>query len=283
MAVSRPAVVVTALGIVQITGWGSTYYLLAVLAPMIVADTGWSLQTVVAGLAVGLLAGGVASPAIGRLIQHRGGRPVLSGSMVLLCLGLILIGSAPLAPIYLMGWCLLGFGMAAGLYDACFATLGRLYGKAARRLISTVTLWGGFSSTVCWPMTAYFGEAVGWRATCFVYAGINLLVCLPLVLVFVPRSGRAGPPPTTDRAMPPRTSSSRSTFLLLTIAFTVASLINSMLAVHLLTIVTLQGHDLATAVMAGAIIGPPKSALAFSRCSSADAITRPGSCSLRRF
>jgi len=35
---------------------------------------------------------------------------------------------APTVPIYLTAWLLLGAGMGAGLYDAAFSTLGRLYG-----------------------------------------------------------------------------------------------------------------------------------------------------------
>jgi len=38
---------VTALGIVQILAFGSTYYLLTVLAPAIVAETGWPLALVI--------------------------------------------------------------------------------------------------------------------------------------------------------------------------------------------------------------------------------------------
>ena len=47
----RPTpVVVTALGIDQILGWGSSFYFPAVLAEPIVADTGWSLGWVIGGL-----------------------------------------------------------------------------------------------------------------------------------------------------------------------------------------------------------------------------------------
>ena len=41
-----------------------------------------------------------------------------------------------------------GLGMSAGLYDAAFSTLGRIYGQDARQHITTLTLFGGFASTV---------------------------------------------------------------------------------------------------------------------------------------
>ena len=54
-----------------------------------------------------------------------------------------------------IAWLLLGVGMGAGLYDAAFAALGRIYGDAARRSITGITLIAGFASTVGWPLTAW--------------------------------------------------------------------------------------------------------------------------------
>ena len=48
-------VVISALGVVEILAWGSSFYLPAVLAGPIAADTGWPLAWVVGGLSVGLL------------------------------------------------------------------------------------------------------------------------------------------------------------------------------------------------------------------------------------
>ena len=57
IAISRTpgrAVIISALGVTQIFAWGTSYYLPAVLASPIVADTGWSLAWVVGGLSLGL-------------------------------------------------------------------------------------------------------------------------------------------------------------------------------------------------------------------------------------
>ena len=70
--------------------------------------------------------------------------------------------------------------MGAGLYDAAFASLGRLYGQSARQPITILTLFGGFASTVCWPLSAYLETSLGWRGTCLVYAGLHLAMALPL-------------------------------------------------------------------------------------------------------
>jgi MFS family permease len=184
-----PRVVIATLGITQILAWGSSFYLPAVLAQPIAADTGWSLGWVVGGLSVGLLAAGLVAPRIGRTIDIKGGRPVLVASSILLAAGLATLALAHSLPVYLMAWLVMGLGMGSGLYDAGFATLGRLYGKDARRAITTLTLWGGFARTVCWPLSAWLVEHFGWRGACAAYAAIHVLVSLPLHAFVVPGIG----------------------------------------------------------------------------------------------
>ena len=54
---------------------------------------------------------------------------------------------------YLAARVVLGAGLGASLYDPAFATLGRIFGAAARRPITLLTLAGGFASMVGWPAT----------------------------------------------------------------------------------------------------------------------------------
>jgi hypothetical protein len=103
---------------------------------------------------------------VGRAIQKQGGRPILAGGSVFLAVGLIGLAVAPNITSYLVAWTVLGIGMASGLYDAAFATLGRLYGAAARGTITALTLIAGFSSTICWPLSALLVKTLGWRKAC---------------------------------------------------------------------------------------------------------------------
>ena len=57
MVAARRWPVISALGIVQILAWGSSYYLMPVLALPIVTDTGWPLPWVVRHSRLGLLVG----------------------------------------------------------------------------------------------------------------------------------------------------------------------------------------------------------------------------------
>lgn len=102
---------------------------------------GWSITSTVAGLSWGLLVAGACSPMVGRQIDRHGGRPVLASS-VLISLGLLLMGMASNLGIYYLAWTFIGVAMAAGLYDAAFSTLGRLFGESARTSMTGLTLLG---------------------------------------------------------------------------------------------------------------------------------------------
>ena len=253
---------ISALGVGQIFAWGSSYYLSAVLAKPIADDTGWPLGWVIAGLSVGLFVSGLVSPWVGRLIDRRGGRPVLAFSAVLLSLGLVSLALATNLILYMGAWIVLGVAMGAGLYDAAFATLGRLYGQSARAAITSLTLWGGFASTTCWPLSAFLLEHGGWRAACFAYAGLHLVLTLPLYLFVVPRqahgSTRNEPAPAVSPSIAPRiVAPPRGLILILAATInTLGMAISTVISVHLLTILEARDLTLGAAVALGALVGP---------------------------
>ena len=253
--------VVSVLGIMQILAWGSSYYLLAVVAGPLSRDTGWTLPWIVGGLSLGLLVAAVVSPRVGRAIETHGGRPVLALSAVLLAAGLLMMGLATSLPVYLMAWIVIGAGMGAGLYDAAFSTLGRYYGDGARGTIATLTLFGGFASTVCWPISAWLVEAIGWRGACFAYAGVHLGLALPAYLLLLPRADRGLSGEAARRAGLPRQAAPflgppRSAFVLLAAVITISSAVTSLMSVYLLEILRARGLELAAAVALGALVGP---------------------------
>ena len=255
---TRRGVVVTVLGLLQILSWGSTFYLLAVLAKPITAETGWAYDRVMGGLALGLLVAGTVSPRVGRSIARYGGRVVLPCGVILLASGLALIGTAHDFAIYLAGWAIAGAGMGAGLYDSAFATLGSLYGKSARSAITAVTLFGGFASTVCWPFSAFLVEHFGWRATCLTYAGLHLCIGLPLYLTVIPTLRRDGTADPSDAVAPAAAllPNERSVFVVLAAVLTIAAAILSLIGSQLVTLLQGSGLALAQAVALGMIIGP---------------------------
>jgi hypothetical protein len=251
-------VVITALGIAQILAWGTSFYFPAVFAEPIVAETGWSLGYVVGGTSIGLLTAGLISPQVGRIIDVHGGRPVLLASSLFYAAGLALVGISPVLPIYLAGWVLIGMGMGSGLYDAVFAALSRMYGSEARGPITNLTLFGGFASTVCWPLSAFMIEQFGWRSACFIYAAIHLFVMLPLQAAVVGPVRTVEKPHITPKAAADasRINNEALIFALLALVLSIAAGIGSIVVVHLLIFLQARGVDFATAVSLGTIFGP---------------------------
>ncbi|WP_431267454.1 MFS transporter [Dankookia sp. P2] len=247
------------LGVAQTLAWSVTYYLPAVVAPVVVADLGADPTLVYGAFSLALLISGLAAPRVGRAIERRGGRPVLLASAALLALGLLLLGLLPGLWGWALGWIVLGLGMAMGLYEAAFATLGVLYGRAARRPITLVTLVAGFASTVGWPMSAALVPLLGWRGTCLAYSAMLLLVVLPLYLL-LPRA--AAPAETAPGAAPEPAEASlpadwvRRSFLLLAVFFTLRAIISATLSVHLIAVLGGLGLSVSAAVAAAALMGP---------------------------
>ncbi len=253
---------VTALGVSQIFAWGTSFYFPAVFAEPIVKDTLWPLSWVVGGTSIGLLVAGLIAPHVGRLIEHRGGRPVLGLSSCLFAAGLAGIGLAPNLPCYLAAWIVLGGGMGTGLYDAVFAAIGKALGNEARPTITNLTLFGGFASTVCWPLSSLMIETFGWRPACFVYAALHLVVSLPLQLSVMPQSTPSAKPaharPQTEQPAAAQDPPARPgmTIALLALVLTISSAIGSIIVVHLLIFLQARGADAAAAVAIGALFGP---------------------------
>ncbi len=249
---------VPVLGITQILSWGAIFYTPVLILPLIAAERGWSIAFVMAGLSVGLLTAGLVAPVVGRTIDQFGGHLTMSAGSLIAALGLVLIVHVQHPVAYLAVWVVLGAAMASNLYDPAFATLGRIFGSAARRPITSLTLIGGFASTVSWPVTHLLIEAVGWRGTYLVYAGLFALVAAPLHAFALPRERADAHTPEMAAGQAPAAvlPSAGLPFLLVASAFAIYAFVPSGLSAHLLAIFARSGIDAGTAVAIGALFGP---------------------------
>jgi MFS family permease len=249
---------VLVLGVTQIVTWGAIYYTPVLIVPLIAKERGWSIAFAMGGFSAGLLVTGLVSPYVGRTIDRVGGHVVMGIGSLVGAFGLILITVASHPLIYIAVWMVLGVAMAANLYDSAFATLGRIFGAAARRPITALTLAGGFASTVSWPVTHFLIEGVGWRDTYLIYAAILALIAAPLHAFVLPRQRAhlevsARPLDSKPAAVLPPNGPA---FLLVAAAFTAYAFVPSGLAAHLLAIFARSGIDADTVVWIGALFGP---------------------------
>lgn len=254
---------IVALGITQIVAWGTTLYALGVLGGPIAADTGWSRSLVFSGLTIGLLASSAFSTTIGKALDRHGGQLVMSMGSVLCAVALVIVAAAYHPAVYLFGWAVMGLGMRMSLYDAAFAALVQVTPSRGRRAISYLTLFGGFASSVFWPIGHVLTAEMGWRATLIVYAVINLVVCLPLHWWGLarreePATVPAGTAPTPAAGIPdqPLEGSARTLAMFLFAVVTSASaFVFGAMAVHLPAVLEASGLSAAAAVTLASIKG----------------------------
>ena len=186
-------VVIVALGITQIVGWGTIFYSFSVLLESAQQALGASRSTVVGAFSVALLTTGVCATWAGRIIDRHGGRWLMTGGSVAAGALLMAMGRVESVAAFYGVWALLGVAMSACLYEPAFAVITKAFGSGYRRAMTALTLIAGFASTVFWPLSQWLLALLGWRDTLLVLGAMNLLVSAPLHLFCLPRSvPRAG-------------------------------------------------------------------------------------------
>jgi predicted MFS family arabinose efflux permease len=248
---------VAALGIAQIVAWGTLYYAIAILGSSMADSFGWPPPAVFGAFSLSLVVSGAVAPSVGRRIDGGNGRSVLVGASVLAAAGLFAVARAEAAPLFYAGWLLVGAAMGAGLYDAVFAVLHTAIApRDYRRAVTVLTLYGGFASTVFWPLSHELLGRFGWRSTLDFYAALQLLICLPLYLCVPGRRHRSA---TADSAVdhgtlddPRRAGRVRW----LAAGFALAAFNVSVLSVHLVDLLHVEGLTRADAIAVGSLIGP---------------------------
>jgi MFS family permease len=249
---------VPVLGVTQILSWGTIFYTPVLIVPLIAQERGWTMSFAMGGFSVGLLVAGLTAPYVGRSIDRYGGHVVMTVGSLICALGLLLIVHAANRVAYLGVWMVLGLGMASNLYDSAFATLGRIFGVAARRPITALTLIAGFASTVSWPATHFLLEAVGWRGTYLVYAALLAVISAPLHALALPRTrAEADVAPKADAPPPAKVLPPFGlAFVLVAAAFASYAFVPSGMSANLLAIFQRSGVDAGTVVWIGALFGP---------------------------
>lgn len=248
------------LGITQIISYGSVFYSFSLLMEPLQLVLGATKSMTVGAFSFALVVAGLCATYVGATIDRIGGRMVMTTGSI--AAGLLLVALSRVESIiglYVVYACL-GATMAAILYEPAFAVLTRLFRANARRAITMLTLFGGLSSTVFWPLTQHLMAHFGWRDTLLILGAMNLLACAPLHLRFLPgrvrqrEVGATGGQEKDSKSL--RDVVREPAFYFLGGAFVANGLIFSAMSVHMLQMMQSKGLSVAAAALVGALVGP---------------------------
>lgn len=256
--VQQPSKTIGILAVTQILSWGSLYYAFTIVAPDIERDLALAPELVFGAFSWALLVAGLASTPTGILLDRYGGRYVMATGSLLCTLGLVWLSRCTSVASYYVAWTLIGVAMALTLYEAAFATINRKLEIGSRKAISTLTLFGGFASTVFWPLSAKLHTMLGWRDTYLLYGLIQLLICVPLHLWLGtdPARSKLRDPVGAPRSHTLAEALRHQAFWMLALAFSANAFIFSAMSVHLIPLLGHLGASATLAVMLATLIGP---------------------------
>jgi len=246
------------LGVTMTIGYGTLYYSFSVLAPEIAREFGWGQSFVFGVFSFGLLAGAVAAPVLGRLVDRHGARLILCLGSVAAALSLALFSVMENAWHFAAITLIAEFIALAVQYDAGFAALAQAHGREARAHITLVTLIAGFASTIFWPLLQWLLTWMTWRDIYLVLAAMNLMIALPIHLA-LPRT-RVGKLEVNRPADPgieiALQGDRKRRMILMATAFAAGGFVISAVGATLLVLMRDLGYATAMATLAGSLIGP---------------------------
>ncbi len=174
----------------QIIGWGTFYYAFTLFNNPLADAFNWTSSEINLALTIGFVSWATAAPFVGNALDYFSGRWVMTFGTVTGVIAFFLwMLSSSLAMFYI-SWILMGVAMACSLYEPAFYVLTRSFPKDYKKVITWLTLAGGFASTIFIPIIDYLIRTIGWQETLLVLAGVNLLVALPIHVWKLPKRNR---------------------------------------------------------------------------------------------
>ena len=149
-------------------------------------DLKMDIPSVFAGGSVLYVVMGLWAPFLAKAFARFGARRVMIGGTIVAALGFLLLAWCKRPLLYFAGWVTLGTAGSAILSTAAYIMLNELAGQNAKGAIGALMLLTGLSSSIFWPIASLLAKAFGWQATCEIYAGMMMLVSLPLYVFGLP-------------------------------------------------------------------------------------------------
>lgn len=238
------------LAVLTTVGYGALYYAQPLLAVATEQERGWTRAQTGLAFTLALLVSAFLAPAVGRALDRRGGRALvtlgaLSGTLAFA----LLAGTSDYLP-FVVGWLLAGVAMALVFYEAAFTVLGQqMQGAARTRATLTITLVAGLASTIFVPLTTASLGYFGLRGTLLGLAAL-LLLMVGVTWWGIPAGARGDRAQTTFQAFEPD-----SRFHRLTLVFTLARVVTVGISLQLVPMLLAAGYSPVLAATLAGLLG----------------------------
>jgi predicted MFS family arabinose efflux permease len=250
--------VTAGIGFTQIVGWGTTYLMPSVLGRHIQSELGISAQTVFLGITVMSAAGAICAPRVGRFVDKRGARTVMTVGSAIYGLALAALSQTQGLASYFACWATIGLASGLALSTPSSIALVQIAGPRARQAISVLTIIAGFASSIFWPITGALDAAVGWRHTLLIFAALHLAACLPIHFLVLPRRPPVHPTNTSAAAASAGIQPEHHSrvYRLLSISLTAGAFVFTGVQLQMIEMLRGLGHSPASALLLASLIGP---------------------------
>jgi MFS family permease len=264
-------VVVGVLATTETVSWGVLYYAFSVFLVPMHRDLGWSTATLTGAYSLALLISGLAALPVGRWLDRRGPRLLMTAGSVLGVVLMLAWSRVASLPLFYLIWAGIGLAMAATLYEPAFATVTVWFDRDRGKAFLAVTILAGLASTIFLPLSGWLVATFGWRHALVALAVLLAVVTIPLHagllrrrpedLGLLPDGGSARavehnrPVRSRERAVSPTDAFHDPTFWWLAVAFALETFSSAAVGVHLIPYLTERGDGARFAATATGLIG----------------------------
>ena len=248
------------LAVSQTVGYGVLFYSFSVFLTPMASSLHTSTTTITGALTVSLLAAAATAIPMGRWLDRRGGRALMTAGSLLATLLALAWSQVHTAEELYAVWVGIGIASAAVLYEAAFAVVVSWFDPSRRGgALLAVTVVAGFASSVFLPLAGWLNNAYGWRAAVIVLAVVHGAFTIPLHAM-LRKPGRATAPTTDSPAAVGRSVLIRGAlhdpvYWLLGAGFVAQAIAVAAVSVLLVTVLRALGHCAGFAASVAGLLG----------------------------
>lgn len=254
--VPEPWAMAWGLGWTELISWGILYYAFSALLVPMQVEFGWSKAAITGAYSLSILVSGLLAPAVGRWIDARGARWLMTTGSVIGSLAVLAWSNVHSLPMFYVVWVFMGVATSCTLYEPAFAAIAPWFSQNRGRAMLIITFLGGLASTVFLPVTGWLEHQFGWRQALVVLAIFLAATTIMPHVVLV----RDPPADRHQRNRPSIMASFRSLmhtawFRRFSTAFFLQSFVSNSVAVHMIAYLIDQGISPTSAAITTGIIG----------------------------